>query len=351
VRLRRLGKTDLTVSEIGLGCQSLGGGLFHGSERSALNVVAAAVDAGITFFDTADHYSLGRSEVLLGRGLQAVRERVVIATKVGTRYSRAASLALRMRPMIQPVGRFLRPLKPGLDRVRSTQRRADFSLGYLRSAVEASLKRLGTDRLDLLQLHKPPPELLSSGEAEPTLEALRREGKVRYVGIACHTVAEALQYVDLPEVDTLQVPINLLDQTATRVLLPKAIRRNVGIIARNPRAAGLLTRSYDDVTGETYALDRAALAADRRRAARFAFLAGGIRTLDQAAIQFVLQLPGVATTVPRALGVEQVREFVAATRLPRLTRGELDRIRELDVAPPAALRRYSYRSNLLERLP
>jgi aryl-alcohol dehydrogenase-like predicted oxidoreductase len=216
--------------------------------------------------------------------------------------------------------------------------------------VDASLERLQTDYLDLLQLHKPPAELLATGEAQVTLDALRREGKVRYVGIACHTVAEALAYVDLAGIDTLQVPINLLDRSAIQVLLPRAMNRNVGIIARNPRAAGLLTRSYGDITGETYALDRAALEADRRRAAEFAFLANGARSLDQAALQFVLRLPGVATTVPRALSAEQVREFVGATTVPQLTPLELQRIHSLDGASPAGDRRYTYRSSVLGRL-
>ena len=115
---RRLGASDLTLSEIGLGCQSLGGGMFHGSRREALTLVKRALDAGVTYFDTADHYSLGRSEEMLGEALQPVRERVVISTKLGTLYTPTARLLLASRPAIRAFGRWLQPMKHRLDYYR-----------------------------------------------------------------------------------------------------------------------------------------------------------------------------------------------------------------------------------------
>jgi aryl-alcohol dehydrogenase-like predicted oxidoreductase len=306
--------------------------------------VARALDLGISYFDTSDHYSLGASETLLGLGLKSVRSRVVIATKVGTCYTPVARAALRMRPLVKPLARFLRPLKLGLDRARSTQRRGNFSPAYVKSAVEDSLRRLQTDYLDLLQLHKPPPQVLRSQEIIATFEALYRQGKVRYFGVACDTVDDALQCVELPQVASLQVTINLLDRAAIDALLPKAIERKMGIIARNPRAGGLLTGGYGDITGETYAIDRQAFEATREQAAQFAFLATGGRTLSQAAIQFVLQLPGVATTIPRALALERLEEFVSATALPPLSAAELERIREVAGEWTRVNRKYPYRS-------
>jgi aryl-alcohol dehydrogenase-like predicted oxidoreductase len=343
LRSNRLGHTDLTLSEIGLGCQSLGGGLHHGGTRAALDVVAAALDAGITYFDTSDHYGLGRSEELLGRALRSARDAVVIASKAGTYYTRAARVALRARGLARPIGPLLRPFKQQLDRARSARRRADFSLPYLRAAVEGSLRRLRTDRLDLLQLHKPPLEVLRSGELADAVQALGSSGHVRHVGVACESVEDALASLDVPNVASVQVTINLLDLRAADLLLPEAAKRRVGVIARNPRAAGLLTETRGDPSGETYALDREAFAAARRRAAAFGFLESERRTLAQAAIRYVLQLKGVTATVPRALTVRQLAEIVRAASLPELTADEARRIRLAHDGGGEPVRRYPYR--------
>jgi aryl-alcohol dehydrogenase-like predicted oxidoreductase len=348
LKARRLGSTDLTVSEIGLGCQSLGGGLHHGGTRAALDLVAAALDTGITYFDTSDHYGLGQSEAVLGRGLRSVRDRVVIASKAGTYYTPSAKVALRARLLAKPFKGLLRPFRQRLDRIRSTQRRGDFSLSYLRNAVEGSLRRLRIDYLDLLYLHKPTPEILRSDETRSTMETLCREGKVRYVGVSCESVEDTWLSLDLPNVAAVQLTINLLERRGID-LLPRALERGIGVIARNPRAAGLLTQARSDVTGETYAVDRRAFEAAQRAAASFAFLATESRTLSQAAIQFVLQLPGVATTIPRALNAEQLMEIVRAAALPRLTDAELERIQLAAGNVTGTIRRYAYRSQRPER--
>ena len=340
----KLGNTDLTVSEIGLGCQSLGGGLYHGGKRQALDLVARALDHGINYFDTADHYSLGRSEALLGRALHPVREHVIIATKAGTLYTGAARALLRIRPVLRSLGRPLRPFKHNLDRMRSTQRRADFSLPYLTSAVDASLKRLRTDYIDLLQLHKPPASTLRSEELPATIEALRRSGKIRYVGISCESIDDAHACLDIPGVASVQLTINLLDQGAIAGFLPAARQRNIGVIARNPRAAGLLTDHFGDITAETYALNRTEFERIRSSARRFSFLATDERTLAQAAIRFVLQLSGVGAAIPRALDTRELDEVLRASALPDLDPAELERIRLTRDRMNEQVRKYRYRS-------
>lgn len=326
MRYRSLGKTDLRLSEIGLGCQSLGGGLHHGGGRDALELVAAALDAGVSFFDTADHYSLGQSEQLLGRALQHVRQSVVIGTKVGTYYTPAARTLLRIRPAVHSLGGWLRPFKHDLDRLRATQRRGDFSLPYLRRAVAASLKRLRTDYIDLLHLHKPPVHLLRGGEIGEVIEGLVRDGSVRYVGVSCETADDAIECLGITAIASVQLTINLLEPESIARVLPAARERGIGVIARNPRAAGLLTASFDDVTAETYALNRDEYERGRDNARRFAFLATPQRSLAQAAIRYVLQLPGVDVAIPRALDRRELHEAVGTIATADFSPEELELI-------------------------
>ena len=345
MKFRRLGTTGLSVSEIGLGCQSLGGGIFHGSRRDARELVAHALDSGITFFDTSDHYSLGQSEQILGEVLPPVRDRVVLSTKLGTLYSPTAKMLLAARPAARAFKRFLKPMKHRLDYYRSTQRRADFSLRYLRRALGASLRRLRTDRIDLLMLHKPPASDLGSGQVGEVIGELRALDEVGHVGVSCETVDDALACLSIHGVSAVQVTVNLIDQLATERLLRDAETAGIGVIARNPRAAGLLTSGYGDVTAETYARDRDAFDTSRAYAKRFDFLADDHRSLSQAAIRYVLQLPGVSVTTPRPGSVQEIDDAVAAAALPDLSDAHLERIRQTAVAFEKEVRKYAYRSS------
>jgi aryl-alcohol dehydrogenase-like predicted oxidoreductase len=332
---RTLGNTGITVSELGFGCQSLGGGLYHGGRRQALALVQSAVDAGITFFDTSDHYTLGRSEEYLGAALRGRRAQVVIATKVGTTYTRLARAALRVRPALRVLGPALRPFKLKLHHARAARRNFDFSAGYLRAACEASLRRLRTDCIDILQLHKPPPELLASEELHQTLETLRRDGLVRACGVACDSAGEGLQALERPEFSVVQLTVNLLDQEAVSGVLARASAQGVGVIARNPRAQGYLTAAFDDVTAETYARGDPEVLERQAHARAYLFLTEAGRSLAQAALRYALQVPGVSSVVPRILNVTQLTEALGALSCAPLRADELARI----VAVSAGLRR------------
>ncbi len=172
MKYNKLGQTELLVSEIGLGCQSLGGGLYYHNKGESIAMVRKAVDEGVNFFDTSDHYSQGLSEQWLGEALKGRRQDVVLATKAGTRYTQLGDLAVRAGPALRPFSRYLRPLKISFHRLRATQKRQDFSGRYLTRAVEASLKQLNTDYLDLFQLHKPLSSELQAGEWCGTLNKL-----------------------------------------------------------------------------------------------------------------------------------------------------------------------------------
>ena len=153
---RNLGKTDLLVSEIGLGCQSIGGGLYYKDRKESLRTLHEALDSGVNFFDTSDHYSQGESEKLIGEAFSRKRDKIIIGTKAGTLYTKSGSFLLRIRPLLRPASKFLEPMKIQFHLMRAKQKRFDFSSEYLIKAVERSLLRLKTDYIDLFQLHKPP---------------------------------------------------------------------------------------------------------------------------------------------------------------------------------------------------
>jgi aryl-alcohol dehydrogenase-like predicted oxidoreductase len=344
---RQLGNTGIAVSELGLGCQSLGGGLYHGGRRAALDLVAAAADSGITFFDTSDHYTLGRSEEYLGAALRGRRQQVVIATKVGTTYSRVARAALTLRPAVRLFAGALRPFKLALHQARASRRNCDFSANYIRAACEASLRRLGTDYVDLLQLHKPPAALLANDELRRALETLRRDGKVRALGVAVDTHEEALLVLRNSDFRVLQLTINLLDQQPVATVLPLAQAGGVGIIARNPRAQGHLTDALSDIAAETYARNEGEVRQRTQQARAYMFLTESGRTLAQAALRFVLQLSGVSTVAPRMFNREHLPEILRTLEAPPLTAVELRRIGEVAVAAGTLAPRHRYRSTSL----
>lgn len=326
MKYRRLGHTDIRVSEIGLGCQSLGGGLYHYSKSASIAVVHKALDEGITFFDTSDHYSQGLSEQWLGEALKGRRHQAVLATKAGTRYTSLGDMAGRARPALRTVSPLLQPLKLAFHRMRATQKRQSFSPAYLQHAVEASLKRLDTDYLDLFQLHKPTASELVTGNWQEAVDKLKEQGKIRGYGISCSNVEDALLCLDRRGLASIQIGISPLDLEALPQLLEQARQRSVSVIARNPRAQGYLTADYGDIMAETYAGNNAEVERKRQRAMRLSFLISEGRTLTQAALQFVLGLPGVTTAIPRAINVSQLLENLGALSAQPLTSEEVDEI-------------------------
>ncbi|HWU22701.1 MAG TPA: aldo/keto reductase [Nocardioides sp.] len=224
VPLRRLGRSGLSVSAVGLGCNNLGRpGTATESQKGTDRVVGAAIDAGITLFDVADTYGAtpGLSEERLGAALGRRRRDVVVATKFG----------MDMGGVNGPDGG-----------ARGSRR-------YIRTAVEASLRRLGTDWIDLYQFHTPDP-LTPIDETLSALDDLVREGKVRYIGHSNRAgwqIAEA-EYV-ARELGTTrfissQSHYNLLDRRAELEVLPAGRALGLGVLPYFPLANGLLTGKY-----------------------------------------------------------------------------------------------------------
>jgi aryl-alcohol dehydrogenase-like predicted oxidoreductase len=215
---RQLGRSGLTVSTVGVGCNAFGTRI---DEEATRRVVDAAIDEGITLFDTADTYGQGDSEVLLGRALGTRRADVILATKFGSDMRGANG--------------------PGWE-ARGSRR-------YIRRAVEGSLRRLGTDWIDLYQIHTPDPST-PVAETLAALDELVKEGKVRYIGSSNYS---AWQVVDADWTARLsggvafvsaQNKYSLYDRSADDELVPACLRTGVGLLPYFPLEFGLLTGKY-----------------------------------------------------------------------------------------------------------
>lgn len=334
----RFGDTDLRVSELGLGCAALGStALQRAGSRGAVRLLHEACDRGINFFDTADSYANGRSEELLGRAFEGRRDRVVLASKTGYVFPAAVS------PM-RRVGRYLRPLlvsipglKSALRKARASQRRQDFSPEHLAQSVEQSLRRLRTDYLDLLQLHNPPPSVVDSDDVFDALEALKAAGKVRYYGISCRTVEDGISCLRSGQISSLQVPVNLVEQSARRSLLPRAQRRGLAVIGRQPLASGLLAQPAEHLRADRAMVDEEQFHRKYRAVTGFQYLHEGRRSIAQAALRFVMQLEGIAVTLVGTSSVQHLRENLEVLTLPPLTSEEMAEIFERDGSADSAM--------------
>jgi len=292
---RRLGDSGLTVSTAGLGCNTFGHTL---APEGVAPLVQAALEAGVTFFDTADVYgsSPGQSEELLGAALGARRDDVVVATKFG-----ADARGLN-----------------GADWDARGSRR------YVRRAIEGSLRRLGTDYVDLYQLHVPDP-LTPIEETLAALHELVGEGKVRYLGssnFAAWQVTDAdwtARAGGLTPFVSAQNRYNLLDRSAERELVPAAESAGVGILPFVPLASGLLTGKYRRGQAAPDGT-RMTILPERLAAADFDVieaLEGLARTWDvplaTLALGGLAAQPAVGSVIAGARTPDQVRANVAAT--------------------------------------
>ncbi|HET7543244.1 MAG TPA: aldo/keto reductase [Polyangiaceae bacterium] len=310
MRLRAFGNTDLQVTELGLGCARIGG-VFQGDTVGFMRLIAMARDAGINFFDTADMYSQGESETLLGRAFRGQRAQVVIATKAGYLLPARRKLAGHLKPILRPV---IQALRLRRDRLPASARGAmaqDFSPSYLVNALEASLRRLRTDYVDLLQLHSPPTEVVERGEWEPALEGLKRAGKVRHYGIACDSLETGLAALRFPGVSSIQFTFSLLEQKASEALLPEAQRRGVAGIAREILGNGLLVKDVGEIDFAKYCSSAEELErrpqqlADLRREAAARHL-----PLPQMAMEFASRARGVSVALVGARTPQQLRRLL-----------------------------------------
>jgi aryl-alcohol dehydrogenase-like predicted oxidoreductase len=282
VKCRTLGRTTLRLSELGFGAMAIGdgaGGIGYGPTDDALSVraVHASLDRGCTFFDTADFFGAGHSELVLGRALRRASHAhpIVVATSVGGPAHAPAS-------------------------------GTGFSPAHLSEALDASLRRLGRDHVDLYQLCNPPCGITTEDSIFQALEQFRAAGKIRYYGVTLRRWRDALHWIESGCVHSVQIAYNVLVAAyagpSLRAVFDAARLRSVGLIAREPLANGFLagprkrsTTYHDsDVRASITPLER-----KLREALATTFMAqiSGNLTAAQAALRFVLDERAFATVI------------------------------------------------------
>ncbi|MDQ1581882.1 MAG: hypothetical protein QOD05_2657 [Microbacteriaceae bacterium] len=294
---RAIDRMGRTVSVIGLGTWQLGGDWGEVSEADALAVLEASVEAGVTFFDTADVYGDGRSEQVIGRFLAAHPELdITVATKMGR---------------------------------REEQDPANFTLAKFRQWTDRSRRNLGVDTLDLVQLHCPPTSVFSSDAVYDALDTLVGDGAITNYGVSVETCDEALTAIARPGTASVQIILNAFRLKPLDRVLPAAEAAGVGIIARVPLASGLLSGKYTASTtfaandhrnynrhGEAFDVGETFSGVDYETgvaaAQEFAASVPDGLTPAQAALAWVAQQKGVSAVIPGARSVEQARANAAA---------------------------------------
>jgi aryl-alcohol dehydrogenase-like predicted oxidoreductase len=311
---RPLGRTGWNVSSVSFGAWAIGGAWGSVDDREGMAALHRALDRGVNFFDTADVYGDGHSEELLGRLRRERRETFYVATKAGR----------RMMPPSEEA----------------------YSRANLTAYVERSLTKLGTEAIDLLQLHTPPPAIYYRPEVFGVLDDLVHAGKLRFYGVSVEKVEEGLKALEYPGLQSVQIIYNIFRQRPAELFFEEARRRKVGILARVPMASGLLsgkmtaatTFSEDDHRafnregaafdkGETFAgvpFDVGLAAVEELRP-----LVPPGMTMAQLALRWILMNDAVTCVIPGARRPAQVDENCAAGDLPPLDARTMTALRDI----------------------
>jgi aryl-alcohol dehydrogenase-like predicted oxidoreductase len=349
MKYRQLGLTDLTVSQLSLGTAAFG----SRTERStAVDALQTAYEHGITFYDTAPFYGQGESERIIGETFIRHREKIVIATKVGLYPSATLKLASKFKPLVRfllnslerrKVSSFdsvgnqklspqitarepLNEQTPSLRRLvksflhENGVRRFDRP-SMLRS-VDASLRRLKTDYIDLLQLHVTP-QAKEIDEAIETLQFLKKQGKIRYYGASTQTLQETLMWLQTLEygISTLQVKLNLFETEVLEQGLPLAQANQISIIGREPFAEGKL---LDPNLRASQGLSFLGSSSKNEDLLHLSQQLG--RPLPEIGLQFLAQTPGVSTILAGMSKTSHVRSNINALEQAPLLEEEISLI-------------------------
>ncbi len=314
MQYRELGRTGWKVSTISFGAWAIGGAWGTVDDRQSLAALNRAIELGVNFIDTADVYGDGRSERLVGQLRRERKESIYVATKAGRRLSPHTA--------------------EGYNRESLT--------GF----VERSLKNLGVETIDLLQLHCPPTDVYYRPEVFGALEDLVAAGKLRFYGVSVERVEEALKAIDYPNVQTVQIIFNMFRQRPNDLFFEQAKKKRVGILARVPLSSGMLTgklradskfaaddhrqfnrhgESFD--VGETFSgvpYDVGLAAVEELRA----ICPGGV-SLTQFALRWILMFDSVTCAIPGAKTPQQAEHNCAAAELPALSEETMTAVRRI----------------------
>ena len=309
---RTLGRTGLSVSEIGFGAWAIGGSWGPQSEQDSLDALHKAIDLGVNFIDTAAGYGDGKSERLIAQVLSSRPEKVWVATKT------------------PPLPGHWPPSPYDLAEER-------YPAAYLRANVEERLRNLQTDCLDLLQLHTWTRAWNKNPAPFDVLRQLQAEGKIRAIGVSTpeHDQNSVIDLMRSGHIDTVQVIYNIFEQEPAAELLPAASEHNVGILVRVVFDEGVLTGKYTaemtfadgDFRKNYFAGDRLARAVQRVERIAADTADTGL-TMPQVALQFALAHPAVSTVIPGIRNTGQAIANTAVSDLPPLPDQVLHRLHE-----------------------
>ncbi len=319
MRFRTYKNTDLTVSEVGFGLWTISTGWWGNfTEGEAIALMHKAFDLGITLFDAADTYGNGLSEELLAKAFPKQRDQIVIATKVGYDFvTHGESRGRGQREIPQ-----------------------DFSPDAIVRATDAALKRLKTDRIDLLQLHNIHMEQIADDALWTTLAQLQQSGKIRYHGIALGPAIgwlyEGVNCIRERDTTSVQHIYNMLEQYPGRAMQDAATEagKDTMFLIRVTHSSGMLEGKYTPETvfppnDHRNHRPRSWLLNGVKKIDTLRFLEGTDRTLGQAALQWLLADERVASTLPNIYEEAQLIEFAKAPDCPPLSDDEMARIAEL----------------------
>ena len=293
---RRLGRTGLSVSEIGYGAWGIGGSMWLGAEdQESLRALRRAIDLGVNFIDTAAAYGNGHSERLVGEVVRERDERIVVASKI-------------------PPKNFEWPARTG-DPDEA------FPADHIRKWTERTLTNLGRDVLDVQQFHVWNDEWVGRGSWHDAIQALKDEGKIRFFGVSINDLqpANAVKLIETGAVDTVQVIYNVFEQAPEDELLAACERNDVGVIARVPFDEGSLTGRLTadstfpdgDFRNEYFSGERSLDKVDARVSAIVEDLGISREELPELALRYVLSRPEVSTVIPGMRSVRNVERNAA----------------------------------------
>jgi aryl-alcohol dehydrogenase-like predicted oxidoreductase len=315
MKYRKLGKTKLNISEISLGTWQVGGKWGSGfDDAHADRILNSAIDQGVNFIDTADVYEDGMSEAAVGRVVRSRSERIYVATKLG------------------------RKINPHVSE--------GYTPAVLRQFVEDSLRRTGLETLDLIQLHCPPNEVFYRPEVFELFDRLKKEGKIRHLGVSVEKVEQALKAIEFDNVVSIQIIFNLFRQRPAELFFGQAKKRDVGVIVRVPLASGLLTGLFNANTvfakddhrffnrdgagfdkGETFSgidYELGLKAVEELKA-----LFPDTQNLAPLALQWILAFDAVSCIIPGASKMAHVESNLSVYDLPELSAEKIARMNEI----------------------
>ncbi|PXW88294.1 aryl-alcohol dehydrogenase-like predicted oxidoreductase [Streptohalobacillus salinus] len=309
-----LGKTGYKISELSFGTWAIGGAWGKTNDEESLRALEIAIEKGVNFFDTADVYGDGHSEELLREATKGKEDEIYVASKF-----------CRKGDIHDP---------------------DNYSKEAVTNYLNDTLKRLGRDTLDLYQIHCPPLEILQEGSVFRVLDDLKAAGKIRHYGVSIETVEEGLYLLENePGVSTLQVIFNMMRQKPLDELFPKAVAKNVGIIARLPLASGLLTGKFNknhtfesddhrnfNKDGEAFNVGETfgglPFETGVELANKLNWIADDHGDMAQAALKWIMQQPGVSTVIPGFKNTKQVKDNLGSVAVKDFTEAELNRLRD-----------------------